>query len=129
MSINNTMRVLSTFALIAVLSTVLTSSASTPIKQFEPVYWPTRSWRSSTPEEQGMDSALLARLFEHIKDNDINLHSLLIVRNGYLVTEAYWHPYGPNDRHSVESITKSIVGTLIGIAIDRGEIESAQQRL
>jgi hypothetical protein len=64
-----------------------------------------------------MDSVELARMFEYIEENDIHLHRLLIVRNSFLITEAYWHPYGQNDRHSVESITKSIVGTLIGFAL------------
>jgi CubicO group peptidase (beta-lactamase class C family) len=68
-------------------------------------------------------------MFEYIINHDIPLHSLLIVRNGYLVTEAYWHPYGPNDKHSVESITKSVIGTLIGIAIDHGELKSTEQKL
>jgi CubicO group peptidase (beta-lactamase class C family) len=51
------------------------------------------------------------------------------VRNGYLVTEAYWHPYGPNDTHSIESITKSVIGTLIGIALDQGAIRNVDQKL
>jgi CubicO group peptidase (beta-lactamase class C family) len=76
-----------------------------------------------------MDSAQLVGMFEYIDSHDIPLHSLLIVRNGYLVTEAYLHPYAPNDRHSVESMTKTIIGTLIGIAIDRGEIKSTKQKL
>ena len=97
--------------------------------EFQPAYWPTQEWKTALPEEQGMDSAQLVRMFEYIEENDIHLHSLLIVRNGYLVVEAYWHPYGPSDRHTIESITKTIVGTLIGIAIDRGEIESVKQRL
>ena len=104
----------------------MTSCAS---EDFKPDYWPTQNWKSTLPEEQGMDSIHLVQMFEYIEENDIQLHSLLIVRNGYLVTEAYWHPYGPNDRHSIESITKTIVGTLIGVAIDRGEIKNTKQRL
>ena len=76
-----------------------------------------------------MDSAQLAQMFKYIENNDINLHSLLIVRNGYLVTEVYWHPYGPNDKHTIESITKSVIGTIIGIAIDKGAIKGVDQKL
>jgi CubicO group peptidase (beta-lactamase class C family) len=76
-----------------------------------------------------MDAAQLVKMFSYIDDNHINLHSLLIVRNGYLVTEAYWHPYGPDDEHSIESITKSVIGTLIGIAIDHREIKSTKESL
>ena len=31
-------------------------------------YWPTEGWRTSSPEEQGVDSALLERMFEAIEE-------------------------------------------------------------
>ncbi len=69
-------------------------------------YWPTQEWKHSIPEELGMNSAPLVRIFEYVDQNKINLHSLLIMHNGYMATETSWHPYGPNDEHSTESITK-----------------------
>jgi len=108
-------------------STISCSPSSTPY--IAPTYWPTENWQSSSPEAQGMDLTRLAQMFEYIEDKDINLHSLLIARNGYLVTEAYWHPYGPEDKHTTESITKSVIGTLIGIAIDQGAIKDVDQKL
>jgi CubicO group peptidase (beta-lactamase class C family) len=114
---------------VALVFASLTSCAKSSIEEFQPAYWPTQEWINSLPEEQGMDPAQLVRMFEYIEENDIPLHGLLIVRNGYLVTEAYWHPYGPNDKHSIESITKSMIGTLIGIAIDHGAIRDVDQQL
>ncbi len=76
-----------------------------------------------------MDSDILAQMLEHIQKQGIRLHSLLIVRNGFLVTEVYYPPYGPQIRHGVASITKSVVGTLIGMAIDQGKIQGADQKL
>ena len=70
-----------------------------------------------------MDSTRLVEMFETIQKKDIRFHSLLIVRNGYLVTEAYWHPYAPDDKHTIELNTKSIIGTLVGIAIDQGSLK------
>ena len=94
-----------------------------------PDYWPTSGWRNSSPEQQGIDSGKLADLMDDIGANATNLHSLLVIRNGYIVLEAYADPYGPEVRHTVESNTKSVVGTLIGIAIDQGKIENTQQRM
>jgi CubicO group peptidase (beta-lactamase class C family) len=105
------------------------SCTKMPALQADTEYWPTGAWQSTTPEEQGVDSALLAQLFETIEQKDYRLHSLLIVRNGYLVAEAYWHPYGPDDKHTIESNTKSIIGSLVGIAIDQGSLNSVDQRL
>ena len=125
----NCQYVLNILLIVAFLFGDMTSCTSYSNEEFLPAYWPTQDWRNTLPEEQGMDSAKLVRMFEYIEDNNIDLHSLLIVRNGFLVMEAYWHPYGPNDRHSIESITKTVVGTLLGIAIDRGEVKNVKQKL
>ena len=113
------------------LLTVYSAAActQTPAQQTSQEYWPVGDFRSSSPEEQGMDSSLLVQMFETIQKEDIRLHSLLIVRNGYLVTEAYWAPYGLGDKHSIESITKSVIGSLVGIAIDKGMIKGVDQKM
>ncbi len=87
-------------------------------------YWPTEAWRDATPEAQGLDSDMLAQMFEKIQSDKLNLHSLLVIRHGYIVTEAYFWPYQPDIKHEVQSITKSIVSALVGIAIDQGYIGS-----
>jgi CubicO group peptidase (beta-lactamase class C family) len=90
-------------------------------------YWPTRGWRSATPEQQGMDSAKLAEALDYIREHHIKIHSLLLVRNGYIVLDAYFYPYDKASLHDVASVTKSITTGLIGIAIDQGKIQSLHQ--
>lgn len=51
------------------------------------------------------------------------MSSILIVRDGVLAYEEYFRGQEPEDRHGVQSITKSVASTLIGIAWDRGLIE------
>ena len=85
-------------------------------------YWPTRSWRTSTPEEQGMDSQKLAAMLEEVKRQSLDLHSLLVIRNGYIVSETYFQSYSQDVKHEVYSCTKSFIATLIGIANDKGYI-------
>ena len=51
----------------------------------------------------------------------------MIIRNGYIVTDAYFEPFAQGSVHDVASVTKSFTVTLIGIAIDEGYIESVQQ--
>lgn len=46
--------------------------------------------------------------------------SLTVIRNGYVVVDAVFHPFPADAGHNLYSVTKSLVGTLIGIAIDRG---------
>ena len=59
-------------------------------------YWPTEGWRTSTPEQQGIDSEKLVELLDYIQEKDIKIHSLLIIRNGYVVTDAYFYPFTNN---------------------------------
>lgn len=93
----------------------------------EPAYWPTHGWQVSTPEQQGVDSERLIAMFQTIQKQEMNLHSILVVRNGYLVLEAYYDPYRASDRHPIESNTKSVIGMLVGIAIDQGKIAGVDQ--
>ena len=92
-------------------------------------YWPAQDWRISTPEQQGLDSKLLAQMMEQIQSKQINLHSLIIVRHGYIVTEAYFQPYEADNQVEIYSITKSIVSALVGIAIQQGSIDSVNHKV
>lgn len=87
-----------------------------------PEYWPTQGWRISTPEAQGVDSGLLAQALDLIRDQGLGVDSLLIVRHGYVVLDAYFYPYTADRLHDVASVTKSITSTLTGIAIEEGII-------
>ena len=82
--------------------------------------WPTAGWESSTPEAQGVSPAALADLVDFGAANDMD--SLLVVRHGRIVAEATYAPFGPGLRHAVNSVPKAIVGTLVGIAVDRGTV-------
>lgn len=90
-------------------------------------YWPAEGWRSSTPEQQGMDSELLMEMLDDIRRREANIHSVLIVRNGHLVLEAYFDPYRKDISHVVHSVTKSVTSALVGIAIDQGYIDGVDQ--
>lgn len=55
------------------------------------------------------------------------LHSLLVSRHGTLVFEYYAKGAGPARLANVKSVSKSIISTLVGIAIDRRILESVNQ--
>ena len=52
-------------------------------------YWPSQHWHTSTPEEQGMDSAMLAGALEFARATDLPLHSVTVIRDGLLVLDAF----------------------------------------
>ena len=75
-----------------------------------------------------MDSERLAELIDYLQEqNNFDIHSLLIIRNGYIVTDAYFYPFAPDELHELASTTKSFTSSLIGIAIDKGYVEGVEQ--
>ena len=77
----------------------------------------------STPQAEGLDVDLLeagAAMLEKYE----TLFSLLVLRNGSLVLERYYHQGDAGTAHNIQSVTKCVLSTLIGIAIDGGLIES-----
>jgi len=85
--------------------------------------WPTADWQACPPEEQGIDSAKLADGLVVIRERGLYLHSLMIIRNGYVVLDSSFYPYDGKAVHDVASVTKSIMTTLIGIAVDQGKLK------
>ncbi len=120
----------------------LFSSQALAYKYKKSDYWPDwDKWREASPETQGMNSSKIEDMYEYIYDNQINLHSVLIARNGYIVNEEYlkdgtfermeqksydWPEADPfldlrdGRLHATWSVTKSVVSLLTGIAIEMG---------
>ncbi len=93
----------------------------------KPDYWPTDGWRTATPESQGMDSSLLLNMLDVIWDRDVDIDSVLIVRNGYIVLDAYSYPFAAKFKRNIYSCSKSVTSALVGIAIDKGYIKDINQ--
>ena len=113
--------------LVTFLSAATVAQEQTASGIVKETYTPTHGWRSSTPEMQGMDSEVFAQIFEYVRQHQIPIHSLLIVRNGYVVLDAYFYPFGEGQEHDVASVTKSVTSTLIGIAIAEHKLSGVQQ--
>ena len=96
------------------------TATSTPQPTPTPTPIPFWDTRTSTPEEQGIDSALLVAVFDYIDQQNLAVHSVLVIRNGYLAMEAYFYPFHQDRIHMLASCTKSFTSALIGIAIEDG---------
>jgi CubicO group peptidase (beta-lactamase class C family) len=95
----------------------------------EPSYYPTHGWRESTPEAQGLDSKVLAALVDNITQKHLNVHSVTVIRHGYVVLDAYFYPYRPTAPHDVASVTKSITAAIVGLAVGQGIVKTDQRLL
>src|SRR5258708_6208653 len=106
-------------ATILVLCPVLGGAASA---QEKPQSWPTTRFETSSPEAQGMDSSELASLVDF--GGSHGMDSVLVVRHGKIVAEAYYAPFTSGLKHRMNSATKAVVGTLVGIALEDGLLTS-----
>lgn len=110
-----------TLLLLLLFKTVLIFSQTTKAPT------PTETFSFSPPEDEGFSSKGLSDIFTYVKENKINIHSLLIVRNKKIVFDAYFYPFRAGLRHDLASCTKSVTSLLIGIAIDKGFIKNEDQ--
>ena len=80
-------------------------------------------WVEAPPGLVGVDEAGLNAAFEQASGIG-RLRSLLVVKDGLLIAEEYFGGASVETLHDVRSVTKSVVATLTGIAIDEGHIAS-----
>jgi len=76
-------------------------------------------WPVSTPEEQGLDSRLVAEMYLNAAELE-TLYSLLVIKNGYLVAEDYFNEGSVDHKDRLQSVTKSFTSALVGIALEQG---------
>jgi len=89
-------------------------------------------WQISSPENENMDSALLDAAYKLVYEDDrfTMARSLLVLRNGKLVAEAYPHDAADIDRiANIQSMTKSFTSILTGIALEKNLLDSVNQTL
>jgi CubicO group peptidase (beta-lactamase class C family) len=88
-------------------------------------YYPEAQWASRTPEETGFDPAALEAAIAFAGER--NSTGVMVVRHGYVVAERYWQGWTAETSDRIFSTTKSIVSTLVGIAIDDGRLTGVDQ--
>jgi CubicO group peptidase (beta-lactamase class C family) len=111
---------------LALLAFVISARLHKPQQASSQVYWPTQGWRTSTPEEGGLDSAKLAEGLQAIQKQNTHIDSLMVIRNGVVLLDASFYPYDSMYLHDLASVTKSFMTTLIGIAADQGKLNLDQ---
>jgi CubicO group peptidase (beta-lactamase class C family) len=84
------------------------------------------------------DRAALAALEQSIRSGEIKgVHSVIVMRGAETIAEWYFEgqdevrgrslgvvTFGPETLHDVRSVTKSVVGLLVGVAVQEGAIKS-----
>jgi CubicO group peptidase (beta-lactamase class C family) len=78
-----------------------------------------------TLNSAAQDSTMYTNVMNFLVSMEHGIHSILLVHNNKLTLEKYFEGYSFDQIHDLRSVTKSIISLLLGIAIDQGFIESA----
>lgn len=75
----------------------------------------------STPEKEGVASKTISDfILELTSESDAGLHSLMIIKNGKIISRCACAPYSLSRWHVTHSMCKSLTGTAIGLLCDEG---------
>jgi len=85
-------------------------------------------WRVSSPRAQGLDPERVMDLYCEASMLD-DLYSVLVIKNGYLVAEAYYNDGSIDDRSNRQSVTKSFTSALVGLAVEQGLVDIDQKMI
>ena len=90
--------------------------------------YPQQQWRTKSPSELGIAEEKLNRLFD-LSFADSATQAVVLIKDGFLVGERYADGFEQSSYGTSWSMAKSFYASLIGIAIDRGEIASLDDKV
>ena len=95
-----------------------------PQKPSYDLYAPlSQAFPRSTPEEEGVSSAYIARFVHKLRTSEhVALHELMILRHGHVIFECGFNPYMQGIWHVTYSMCKSFTGMAVGLLIDEGRL-------
>ena len=92
--------------------------APTPEPTLPPEPW---TWQYEAPEDHGVDPAMLTSL--HTGLDTTAVQSTVVVRSGVIVDQYFKEGFDEESSFGLQSCSKSVTSTLLGIAIAQGYIE------
>jgi len=76
----------------------------------------------SSPEAQKVDPQGIVEFLQAMEKSEHEMHSIMVLRNGQVIAESWWNPYGPDFKHTMYSVSKSFTATAIGLAVGEGRL-------
>ena len=77
-------------------------------------------FKDVTPESVGISSKGIMKFLDRMEQNQIELHSFMVIRHGQCAAKGWWKPYDEKFRHPLYSFSKSLTATAIGFAQQEG---------
>lgn len=74
------------------------------------------------PGALGIRPEAIAAFVDEVNAKVGGLHSMMLLRHGKVVAEAWWAPYQPGEPHVLYSLSKSFTSTAIGLCVAEGRL-------
>lgn len=81
-----------------------------------------RIFEKTAPERVNINSDRIINFLNRLEKDELDMHSVLILRSGKLICETYYAPFTRETLHRMFSITKSLVSVAVGILADEGKV-------
>ena len=85
--------------------------------------------RAKTPEEVGVNADVAEQFVDYIQREQLEFHSLMVLRHGKVAVEWYNDPYDAHTKHTMYSVSKSFTSTAIGFAVHEGLLKLSDKVL
>lgn len=87
-------------------------------------------WSPVKAADSGIDAPALESIYSDMaQEPNHDLTGIVVVRNGYLVSERYFNGDSADSLHDIRSATKSLTSLLMGIAIQKGLVHSVDDSI
>ena len=128
LTLMNIKRVFSVAAVCLALSSVCADDAAVVRSEWLMRQQPMTAQRGdlprSTPEQQGVSSDIISAFYDTLLNvKQIDIHGVVIMRHGKVISELYPKPYREDSRLTLYSVSKTFTGLAVGIAVDKGLID------
>lgn len=83
----------------------------------------TKYFRRTTPERRGISSKRIYNMLAELEENPrANIHNIMILKDGEVISECSHPGYDVNIRHLSHSMSKTLTGMAIGLLINDGKL-------
>jgi len=80
-------------------------------------------FEEAAPAEVGMDAGTLAPLSAYVREKHPGISGIIAIKDDRCFYEEYFGGHDAGTPFEINSVTKTVIGSLVGCAVDRGVVE------
>ena len=86
-------------------------------------------FKDVTPESVGISSKGIMKFLDRMEQNQIELHSFMVLRHGQCAAKGWWKPYDEKFRHPLYLVQQIVDGYGDWFCTSRGDLYPSMRKL